>query len=139
MTSIRCKACGKRYDYHKSDLCPNCGAYNKPSSRLRVDFDQEGNAELLNEKQFLQQSAAGRKRKDCYEQKECHEDKVRYSTASSGSGRNTRPLTGKGKTPEKRVETVFPGKRNGKESGSNFWYVVAVAAIFMLLRACVHI
>ena len=44
---------------------------------MRVDFDKDGNAELLNERQFLQQSAAGRKRKDCYEQKECHEDAAR--------------------------------------------------------------
>lgn len=72
MASIKCKACGKRYSYHESDLCPHCGAYNRPSSRMRVDFDKDGNAELLNEKQFLQQSVAGRKRKDCYEQKECH-------------------------------------------------------------------
>ena len=42
-----------------------------------VDFDKDGNAELLNEKQFLQQSAVGRKRKDCYEQKECHEGAAR--------------------------------------------------------------
>ncbi len=77
MASIKCKACGKRYSYHESDLCPHCGAYNRPSSRMRVDFDKDGNAELLNEKQFLQQSVAGRKRKDCYEQKECHEGAAR--------------------------------------------------------------
>ena len=77
MASIKCKACGRRYSYHDSDLCPHCGAYNKPSSRMRVDFDKDGNAELLNERQFLQQSAAGRKRKDCYEQKECHEGAAR--------------------------------------------------------------
>lgn len=77
MASIKCKACGRRYSYHESDLCPHCGAYNRPYSRMRVDFDKDGNAELLNERQFLQQSAAGRKRKDCYEQKECHEDAAR--------------------------------------------------------------
>ena len=77
MASIKCKACGRRYSYHESDLCPHCGAYNRPSSRMRVDFDKDVNAELLNERQFLQQSAAGRKRKDCYEQKECHEDAAR--------------------------------------------------------------
>ena len=77
MASIKCKACGRRYSYHESDLCPHCGAYNRPSSRMRVDFDKDGNAELLNERQFLQQSAAGRKRKDCYEQKECHEGAAR--------------------------------------------------------------
>ena len=77
MASIKCKACGKRYSYHDSDLCPHCGAYNKPSSRMRVDFDKDGNAELLHEREFLRQSEAGRERKDCYEQKECHESAAR--------------------------------------------------------------
>ena len=77
MANIKCKSCGKRYSYHESDLCPHCGAYNKPSARMRVDFDEEGNAELLHEREFLRQSEAGRERKDCYEQKECHEEAVR--------------------------------------------------------------
>ena len=70
MASIKCKACGRRYSYHQSDLCPHCGAYNRPASRMRVDFDKDGNAELLHEQTFLQQSAAGRQRKDCYERTE---------------------------------------------------------------------
>lgn len=78
MANIKCKSCGKRYSYHQSDLCPHCGAYNRPASRMRVDFDQDGNAELLHEKDFLRQSAAGRKReKVCYERKECHEGAAR--------------------------------------------------------------
>jgi hypothetical protein len=44
---------------------------------MRVDFDKDGNAELLHEQTFLQQSAAGRQRKVCYERKECHEDAAR--------------------------------------------------------------
>ena len=47
MSDIKCKACGRRYNYRESDLCPHCGAYNKPTSRLRVDFNEEGSAELL--------------------------------------------------------------------------------------------
>lgn len=73
MANIKCKSCGKRYSYHESDLCPHCGAYNKPSSRLRVDFDKDGNAELLHEQEFLRQSAANRQRKDCYEHEVTHE------------------------------------------------------------------
>ena len=38
MSDIKCKACGRRYNYRESDLCPHCGAYNKPTSRLRVDL-----------------------------------------------------------------------------------------------------
>ena len=47
---------------------------------MRVDFDKDGKAELLNEKEFLRQSKAGRQReKVCYERKECHEEQVRVS------------------------------------------------------------
>lgn len=73
MASIKCKSCGRRYSYLESNLCPHCGAYNKPVSRMRVDFDKDGNAELLNEKQFLRQSAANRQQKDCYEHETAHE------------------------------------------------------------------
>lgn len=73
MANIKCKSCGRRYSYHDSDLCPYCGAYNRPPSRMRVDFDQEGNAELLNEQQF-QQSAANQSRKVCYEHETVWED-----------------------------------------------------------------
>ena len=91
MAAIRCKSCGRRYSYHDSDLCPHCGAYNRPASRMRVDFNQDGSAELLHEQDFLRQSAAGRQRKVCYEQKECHEDAVRSTpkvrSGAAGSGR----------------------------------------------------
>ena len=73
MANIKCKSCGRRYSYLESDLCPHCGAYNRPPSRMRVDFDKDGNAELLNEKQFQRQSAANRQQKDCYEHETAHE------------------------------------------------------------------
>ena len=87
MPNIKCKSCGKRYSYHESDLCPHCGAYNKPSSRMRVDFDKDGNAELLNEQQFQRQSAANRQRKDCYEHEVTHESGE--TTARRGGGELT--------------------------------------------------
>ena len=101
MANIKCKSCGKRYSYHESDLCPHCGAYNKPSSRMRVDFDEEGNAELLHEREFLRQSAAGRERKDCYEQKECHEEAVRQGKRGPSLRRE-----GAGGTGKKTVEAI---------------------------------
>lgn len=73
MANIKCKSCGKRYSYLESDLCPHCGAYNKPVSRMRVDFNQDGSAELLHEEEFQRQSAANRQRKDCYEHEAAHE------------------------------------------------------------------
>ncbi len=93
MASIKCKSCGKRYSYHESDLCPHCGAYNRPSSRMRVDFDKDGNAELLNEQQFQRQSAANRQRKDCYEHEVAHESDE--PTIRRGGGElTTRKLVG---------------------------------------------
>lgn len=138
MASIKCKACGRRYSYHQSDLCPHCGAYNKPSSRMRVDFDKDGNAELLNEKQFLQQSAVGRKRKDCYEQKECHEDQVRpKSETPRSSPLNSQQLMEKMKEFGNQTGALFGGKGEKKKGGSEIGYAVIIAVVIMLLRACV--
>ncbi len=138
MASIKCKACGRRYSYHDSDLCPHCGAYNKPSSRMRVDFDKDGNAELLNEKQFLQQSAVGRKRKDCYEQKECHEDQVRpKSETPRSSPLNSQQLMEKMKEFGNQTGALFGGKGEKKKGGSEIGYAVIIAVVIMLLRACV--
>ena len=138
MASIKCKACGRRYSYHESDLCPHCGAYNKPSSRMRVDFDKDGNAELLNEKQFLQQSAVGRKRKDCYEQKECHEDQVRpKSETPRSSPLNSQQLMEKMKEFGNQTGALFGGKGEKKKGGSEIGYAVIIAVVIMLLRACV--
>ena len=138
MASIKCKASGRRYSYHDSDLCPHCGAYNKPSSRMRVDFDKDGNAELLNEKQFLQQSAVGRKRKDCYEQKECHEDQVRpKSETPRSSPLNSQQLMEKMKEFGNQTGALFGGKGEKKKGGSEIGYAVIIAVVIMLLRACV--
>ena len=138
MASIKCKACGRRYSYHDSDLCPHCGAYNKPGSRMRVDFDKDGNAELLNEKQFLQQSAVGRKRKDCYEQKECHEDQVRpKSETPRSSPLNSQQLMEKMKEFGNQTGALCGGKAEKKNGGSEIGYAVIIAVVIMLLRACV--
>ena len=138
MASIKCKACGRRYSYHDSDLCPHCGAYNKPGSRMRVDFDKDGNAELLNEKQFLQQSAVGRKRTDCYEQKECHEDQVRpKSETPRSSPLNSQQLMEKMKEFGNQTGALFGGKGEKKKGGSEIGYAVIIAVVIMLLRACV--
>ena len=138
MANIKCKSCGKRYSYHESDLCPHCGAYNKPGSRMRVDFDKDGNAELLNEKQFLQQSAVERKRKDCYEQKECHEDQVRpKSETPRSSPLNSQQLMEKMKEFGNQTGALFGGKGEKKKGGSEIGYAVIIAVVIMLLRACV--
>jgi len=60
---------------------------------MRVDFDKDGNAELLNEQQFQRQSAANRQRKDCYEHEVAHESDE--PTIRRGGGElTTRKLVG---------------------------------------------
>ena len=110
MPNIKCKACGRRYSYHNSDLCPHCGAYNRPPHRMRVDFDKDGKAEILNEREFLRQSEAGRQReKVCYERKECHEAAAR----GFGSRKNSVPRA-------KRIKAVV-------------FAVIAASVIWLLL------
>ena len=126
MASIKCKACGKRYSYHESDLCPHCGAYNKPSSRMRVDFDKDGNAELLHEREFLRQSEAGRKRKDCYEQQECHEGAARQVRIP---GLDSRQLT----EQLKRFGGSFRKNQNGEMSEEGGKVLLGVLAFVLFL------
>ena len=64
MASIRCKACGKAYDYGKEGFCPKCGAYNRPPRQEWVDA--EGTVHYAGQE------------KECHERKECHEEKVCY-------------------------------------------------------------
>ena len=130
MASIKCKACGRRYSYHSSDLCPHCGAYNKPASRMRVDFDQEGNAELLHEKDFLRQSEAGRQRKDCYEQKECHEGAARQVRIP---GLDNRQLTEKLKQYGASLRKTKDGELS--EGGKTLLGVLAIILFFIMAVA----
>ena len=37
MKKLVCGDCGKRYDFHRDDFCPRCGAFNTPPKQLTVD------------------------------------------------------------------------------------------------------
>ena len=63
MASIRCKACGKAYDYRKEGFCPKCGAYNRPPRQEWVDA--EGTVHYAGQE------------KECYEEKVCYEEQTR--------------------------------------------------------------
>ena len=63
MASIRCKACGKTYDYRKEGFCPKCGAYNRPPRQEWVDA--EGAVHYAGQE------------KECYEEKVCYEEQTR--------------------------------------------------------------
>lgn len=71
MVKITCQACGRRYDYAKEGLCPNCGAYNRPPRRETVDVD--GVVHHLD----VAEESVPPQGKVCYEEKECLEDTPR--------------------------------------------------------------
>ena len=73
MSAIRCRACGRIYDYEKQGLCPKCGAYNRPPRRECVDAD--GTVRELDPRSAVVPPRRGKK--VCYEQKTCFEDQTR--------------------------------------------------------------
>ena len=75
MAVIRCKACGRLYDYEKQGMCPKCGAYNRPPRRERVDPD--GSVHYLDARDAAVPPHRGRK--VCYEEKTCYEGQTRRS------------------------------------------------------------
>lgn len=75
MISVRCRSCGRRYDYAKDDCCPGCGAYNRPPKRELVDAD--GTVRHLSDAEFDEQAHAALG-KVCFEEKECYEEKSCY-------------------------------------------------------------
>ena len=141
MANIKCKSCGRRYSYHESDLCPNCGAYNRPSSRLRVDFDKDGNAELLTETAFLQQSKAGKQReKVCYERKECHEAQVRRPASKrairSDEGGSTQLRKSVEERGEQLLKSLYTDKKGESRDGAKVLTGIGIFLLWLILRAC---
>lgn len=86
MVKITCQACGRRYDYAKEGLCPNCGAYNRPPRRETVDIDGVVHHLNVAEDEDEEEIPQG---KVCYEQQECHED-IPRKVRSHKSGENRR-------------------------------------------------
>lgn len=74
MAILRCKACGKMYNYEKDGMCPKCGAYNRPPQRNSIYAD--GTVHHAADYDF-ERHAAPEAGKVCYEEKECHEDDAR--------------------------------------------------------------
>lgn len=69
MLRVKCRSCGKVYDYRKEEICPACGAFNRPPRREVVDAD--GTVHIVQEKV-------------CFEEKECHEAAAQQVRESSG-------------------------------------------------------
>lgn len=75
MLLVKCKACGKRYDYHKDGCCPHCGAYNRPPRRDRVEAD--GTVRHLSDAEFFGHGKKAQNGKVCFEQDVCYEEQAR--------------------------------------------------------------
>lgn len=83
MATVHCKACGKSYNYEKNGCCPECGAYNRPPRRERVDAD--GTVHHLTGQERRSVPRGG---KVCFEKKECHEKKVCFEDEAARSGKS---------------------------------------------------
>lgn len=68
MATIKCKSCGRTYNYRSSELCPKCGAFNRPPHRMRVGFDSSGSVELQTEKEFSRSARAAGPDDVCFEE-----------------------------------------------------------------------
>ncbi len=67
---VTCKACGKRYHYEKDGCCPECGAFNRPPQREKVDAD--GTVRHISEEEFWENGSDAHLKvggKVCFEEK----------------------------------------------------------------------
>ncbi|MBQ6914124.1 MAG: hypothetical protein IJQ65_00260 [Kiritimatiellae bacterium] len=74
MILVKCRSCGRQYDYAKDDCCPRCGAYNRPPRHERVDAD--GTVHHLTDAEYAARGHAVTE-KVCFEEKTCFEDEAR--------------------------------------------------------------
>ena len=74
MILVKCRSCGRQYDYARDDCCPRCGAYNRPPRRERVNAD--GTVRHLTDAEYAARGHAGSE-KVCFEEKTCYEDEAR--------------------------------------------------------------
>ena len=85
MANIHCRACGTIYRYEKEGCCPNCGAYNRPPKRERVNAD--GTVQHMTDEAYeKRQKDHGKvcfEKKECYEEKVCYEDQTRRRSHGS--------------------------------------------------------
>lgn len=79
MATVRCKACGKSYNYEENGCCPSCGAYNRPPRREAVEAD--GTVRHLDDRAAPTGRMPGGGGKVCFEEKTCYEEQARGGRA----------------------------------------------------------
>ncbi len=109
MATIRCKACGKTYNYAKEGFCPKCGAYNRPPRQEWVDA--EGGIHYAGQE------------KECYERKECHEEKACYEEQT--------------RRPRPHIQWRVPKKNTASGAIGAVIAVSIVIVLINTLRGCV--
>lgn len=125
MVLIKCKACGKRYDYHEHGCCPGCGAFNRAPRRNRVDAD--GTVHHLSDVDFLENTEARRRSqsgKVCFEREECHEDQARKVR------RSLQNLAG---AAEARAERFSRGAQERNQNKSGLLKIILIAGLVGLI------
>ena len=136
MVMVKCKACGKRYDYKQHGCCPSCGAYNRPPQRNRVGAD--GVVYHMNDKDFLNNSAQRRRSqgsKVCFEQDVCYEEQAKK--VRDGSKPWEEPIKARGARQQKQAKT--PQKKGKKKPVGIAIALVAVVSILpTILTSCLN-
>ena len=77
MQTIRCAACGRRYDYRREGCCPHCGAYNRPPRREWVGADGSVHHGEDRNQARPEPGKVCYEEKVCYENKQCFEEQAR--------------------------------------------------------------
>lgn len=92
MAMVRCKACGKSYNYEENGCCPSCGAYNRPPRWETVEAD--GTVHHLDDRAAPTGRMPGGGGKVCFEEKTCYEEQARGGRAHRASGKPRRRTGG---------------------------------------------
>ena len=136
MVMVKCKACGKRYDYKQHGCCPECGAYNRPPQRNRVGAD--GVVHHMSDSDFLDNSRNRRRSqgsKVCFEQDTCYEEQARK--VRNGSKPWEDPLKA-GRARLQKQEKARQQKGKKKPVGVAIAIAVLVSMFPSLLSACLN-
>lgn len=133
MATIRCRSCGRIYDYNKQDMCPKCGAYNRPPHRERVGPD--GTVHFVED-----QSIPPRRGKVCYEEKTCYEDQTRRGSrekaAHTGSGSARAQEWENTKNSANHAVNHVSGMNTQSRGRTVVLIVAAVSVLVSLIGSC---
>lgn len=134
MVMVKCKACGKRYDYKQHGCCPECGAYNRPPQRNRVGAD--GVVYHMSDKDFLNNSAERRRSqgsKVCFEQEVCYEDQAKK--VRGGSKPWEEPVKA-GRARLQKQEKKLQAREKKKPVGTAIAIAILVSILPTILSSC---